>query len=292
MDMPDKAPLICVGMPVYNGELFLAEAIESILGQSVGDLELIISDNASTDGTQDICRSLAARDSRIRYMRQVANLGASENYNTVFRNSRSQYFKWASSNDVCHREFLAKCLDALRDRPNVVLCYPRTRMFVDDPASGSEFDDGFDASDDDPCRRFVQVVRRLGYNNVMNGVMRSDVLRKTNLIKPYFGSDIVLMAELALCGKFLEIPEFLFFRRVSEKSATHFKTKLEIVRHYYPADGSTMRFPNWKLHLGYLSVAVKAPLDLGDRTRVLLAAVRHMWWAQSRLVSDLRLRGA
>lgn len=290
--MPDKDPLICVGMPVYNGEPFLAEAIESILGQSVGDLELIISDNASTDGTQEICRSLAARDARIRYMRQTANLGASENYNAVFRNSRSQYFKWASSNDVCHPDFLAKCLAALREHPDVVLCYPHTRVFVDDPVAGSDFQDGFDASDDDPCRRFAQVVRRLGYNNVMNGLIRSEVLRKTKPMKPYFGSDIVLMAELALHGKFLEIPEFLFFRRLSEKSATHFKSKQELVRHYYPANGSTMRFPHWKLHFGYLSLVMRAPLDPGDRARVLFAAVRHMWWAHSRLVSDFRLRGA
>lgn len=290
--MPNKVPVIGVGMPVYNGERFLTEAIESILGQTIGDLELIISDNASTDGTQEICRTFAARDTRIQYVRQAVNVGASENYNIVFRNARSKYFKWASSNDVCHQDFLAKCLAILKERSDVVLCYPRTRLFVDDPAAGQDYYDGMDAYEKSPCQRFGRIVQHIGFNNVMNGVIRSEILRKTKLIKPYFSSDIVLVAELALHGMVYEIPEFLFFRRMDEASATHLKSNEEVLRHYHPNNRVMMSFPHWKLHLGYLSAAVRPPLSLGERACVFLAVLRHLWWARHQLLNDFRLRDA
>src|SRR5436190_13978533 len=93
-------PRLSIGVPVYNGEAFLAVTLESILDQSFTEFELIISDNASTDGTEEIARGIAARDERVRYHRNVANVGLAKNYNRLFSLASGEYFKWASADDV------------------------------------------------------------------------------------------------------------------------------------------------------------------------------------------------
>ena len=104
--MSENEPRVSIGMPVYNGEKYLEEAIQSILAQTYSDFELVISDNASTDKTQEICLEYAARDSRVRYHRNEKNLGAAPNYNRTFELSTGQYFKWADYDDLLAEEFL------------------------------------------------------------------------------------------------------------------------------------------------------------------------------------------
>src|ERR1700739_3978805 len=106
-------PRVCIGLPVYNGENYLAAAIESILAQSFADFELIISDNSSTDSTGDISRSYARRDARIRYVLQPHNLGAIANYNVVFGMADCEYFKWAAHDDLLAPRFLEECVNGL-----------------------------------------------------------------------------------------------------------------------------------------------------------------------------------
>src|SRR5690606_20876348 len=112
---------ICVGMPCYNSERWISAAIESLLAQSHGDFELIVCDNASTDGTWDLVQHYATNDARVKPHRNPENLGASANYNRVFELSSAPYFKWASSNDWCAPAMLASCLDALETDPGAVL---------------------------------------------------------------------------------------------------------------------------------------------------------------------------
>src|SRR5437867_8743488 len=121
-------PRVNIGMPVYNGERFLEEAIDSMLNQSFKDFELIISDNASTDRTQEICRAYLARDRRIRYFQNQTNLGATANFNRVFELSSGEYFKLANADDLSAPDLLAKCVAVLDAHPEVVLCYPKTTI--------------------------------------------------------------------------------------------------------------------------------------------------------------------
>jgi glycosyltransferase involved in cell wall biosynthesis len=99
----NEVPRLTVGLPVYNGEKYLAESLEALLGQSYEDFELIISDNASTDGTADICRRYGEQDSRIRYVRQSRNIGCAPNHNFVVKEARGELFKWASDDDLYAR---------------------------------------------------------------------------------------------------------------------------------------------------------------------------------------------
>ncbi|MBC2770600.1 glycosyltransferase family 2 protein [Pusillimonas minor] len=101
-----NAPLITIGMPLFNSEATVVAAIESVLRQTLTDFELVISDNCSTDGTSEICRRYADQDARIRYTRQTDNIGASPNFRYVLEQARGRYFTWAAADDVRSLDFL------------------------------------------------------------------------------------------------------------------------------------------------------------------------------------------
>lgn len=121
-----KTPRISIGMPVYNGEKYLVEAIQTLLDQTYEDFEFLISDNASTDSTEAICRDFATKDKRIRYIRNPVNLGAAANHNRLIQQARGEFFKLASDDDKHSPEFLKRCISALDSDPAAVLCYSRS----------------------------------------------------------------------------------------------------------------------------------------------------------------------
>src|SRR5262245_40295511 len=117
-----KHPLVSIGLAVYNGEEYLSDAISSILAQSFTDFELIISDNASTDRTEEICKTYADMDSRIRYSRNETNIGGVNNENLTFRLSKGKYFRLAAHDDVCDPKLIEKCVEVLERDQDVILC--------------------------------------------------------------------------------------------------------------------------------------------------------------------------
>jgi len=274
-------------MPVYNGAEFLGVAIDSLLAQTLGNFELVISDNASTDATESICRDYAAKDARINYQRNTVNIGASENYNSVFRRSTAPYFKWASSNDYCAPEFLARCVEVLNANADTALVCPRTRLFRATLDDAQDYQDSVDIRDENAVVRFERVIAQLGLNNIMNGVMRSAPLKRTPLIKPFFASDCVLMAELALYGKIIEYPEFLFYRRMDEKTATKLKSAEEVLRHYDPELKNPMLFQEWKIMREYFAAVARSGLPLRQKLAAFSRLLRQASWRRQKLGADL-----
>lgn len=217
-----RKPRVSIGMPVYNGERFIREALDSILAQSFTDFELIISDNASTDRTEEICRAYAAHDARIRYFRNENNLGAAANFNRTFELSTGEYFKWAAHDDVLARTYLLRCVETLdQASSSVVFCFPL--MILIDEEGKVMKRCGF-VSKRAVCRgrdglrelRFSEVVRLTGARivHVFWGLARTSALRKTRLLGTYAAADLVLAEELSLVGEFLQIPEHLFYQRL------------------------------------------------------------------------------
>src|ERR1051325_8805772 len=125
--MADNPP-VTIGLPVYNSERFIAQSLDSLLAQTYGDFRIIISDNASTDGTPDLCNDYARRDKRVFYSRNAVNIGASPNFNRVFALSESPYFKWATADDYWAPSMLEKCVRILESAPTIALCYPKTTL--------------------------------------------------------------------------------------------------------------------------------------------------------------------
>jgi glycosyltransferase involved in cell wall biosynthesis len=212
--MKDKVVRLTIGMPVYNGDDYLAQAIESILGQTLGDFELIISDNASTDGTEEICRGYAQKDERVRYHRNQKNLGAARNYNYVVETARGPLFKWAAHDDLCRPRYLEHCVVPLEQDADVVVCYPKTRIIDENGEDKGEYRDDLHLDSPSSHERFRTVLfREAGECNAVFGLIRTETLRTTGVIGNYPASDMILLGELALHGKFYEVPEPLFLRR-------------------------------------------------------------------------------
>jgi glycosyltransferase involved in cell wall biosynthesis len=135
-----KNPRVSIGLPVYNGEKYLAQAIQSALGQTYTDFELIISDNASTDGTQAICEQFAARDQRIQYHRLSENKGAALNFNHVFSLAKGEYFCWLAHDDKLAPDFLQEFVQVLESHPDTVLTYSNVLIIDENDAPITEFD--------------------------------------------------------------------------------------------------------------------------------------------------------
>ena len=212
--MTPKKTKVSIGLPVYNGDNYLAEAIESVLAQTHENFELIISDNASTDGTEEICRAYAAQDGRITYLRNPENLGAAPNYNNTFHAANGRYFKWIAHDDRCAPEFLQRAVEILDNEPNVVVCYSQTILIDQHGEVIEHYSDDLHLRSPEPFQRFQKLVNTPGWCNPIFGLMRSSVLAKTPLIANYPRSDRNLLAELTLYGEFYELPEFLLHRRV------------------------------------------------------------------------------
>jgi glycosyltransferase involved in cell wall biosynthesis len=269
-------PLVSIGVPVYNGERFLPQALDTLLGQTLRDFELIISDNASTDGTADICRDYAARDARIRYIRQASNIGAPRNWNFVALEARGRYFKWAAANDFCDPRMLEKCVAVLNADPSVVLCYGRACIVDEETGEHRPYEHEVSAVDPRPSERFKTVFRSpLLTGNVMQGVIRLDVLRRTPLEPLYPYGDMVLMAELALLGRFVLLPEILFYRRLGPRTWSMHLRPAELQAFHSPDSAARPRLGRLRLHPDYVKAVFRAPITASEKLRTLAMVARR-----------------
>lgn len=280
-------PPLSLGLPVHNGGATLVEALDSILGQTYGDFELVVSDNASTDDTAEIVRDRAARDSRIRYVRQPVNIGIGNNWTFVARQGRGTWMKWVSANDVYAPRLLEASLEPMRRDHGVALCYGRTR-FIDLLGKPLDLYGGdFDALSDDPLDRYRTVRERLHLGTpVQAGVIRLDALRRCGYLGNYRDCDRVLIAGLALAGKFVLLQDVLFFRRWHSSVASALRGPLEVERLYRPDATRAPRWPSFPRHIGQLRTAVAVPDTLAGKGRALAAAIRCTDWRRKLGRSD------
>ena len=220
---------VVLAMPVYNGDKYVREAITSILEQDHADFRLIVTDNASTDGTEDIVRSLAAEDDRITYVRNRVNLGASRNYNLGYELSDGEYLKWCAHDDLLSPNYVGDCVAALDADPDLSLAFGKTVSI--DPNGRRLPPAGWDTPDidaGDAATRFEQVVGLFGRMCFpIFGVMRRSALARTDLHPSYYGSDQALLAELALRGRWRRIEDAVLWNRDHEQRSLNIDDKLE-----------------------------------------------------------------
>lgn len=274
----DRIPLLSIGMPIYDGERYLHDALDSLIAQTFTDFELIISDNASTDKTQDICKAYQNKDRRIRYYRNDENRGAAWNYNRVFDLASGVYFKWAAHDDMVAPEFLEKCVQILSQEPDVVLAYPGSLLCEEDGRLKGTYFDGLDLRDKAPHIRFRKFLARPGLCHAVFGVMRSDVLRATSLIGHYPRSDRNLLGELSLAGQIYEIPEKLFYRRVHPHTSTEENiTEYQLAVWFDPTKKGKRVFPRWRRLSEYLQAIFRARINLLEKVLCLLELARFLF---------------
>jgi glycosyltransferase involved in cell wall biosynthesis len=281
-------PLISIGMPVYNCEAYLRQALNSLLKQTYQDLELIISDNASTDGTANICAEYASRDKRIRYIRQPHNIGAPRNWNAVVYEARGEFFKWASGNDYCAPDTLALCLAAMQREPDIVLAYGRTELVDNDGVSLGIYEGDLNINEARPSDRFEQVLKRLALNNAQQGLIRTDPLRRTKLDRFYPGGDIPLMAELALYGRFILLPHMMLYRRFAPGTVMTKSSPLEVARIYNPGAKNPPRFLCAQQRLDNLFSVLRSAIPQSEKIRACAIVLKYVAWDRKELWAEVR----
>ena len=264
-------PRLTIGLPVYNGEKYLAQSLDALLGQSYQDFELIIADNASTDGTADICQRYVQQDSRVRYIRQPQNVGLAPNHNLVVEQARGELFKWAASDDLYARELIERCVDALDEHPDVVLAHCWSARIDGSGAVTHVYKYPLNTSSAQAPERFRSLLFGSGGDDDY-GVIRTKVLRRTAMKESYHHADRTIIAELALHGRFYQVPDWLFFRRDHPDRAERANpTVRSRCANMDPRRANRLRHPAVRLYTEYIWAYVRAihraPLSPQDRRR-------------------------
>jgi len=290
----NAAPRLSIGLPVYNGEKYLGEAIDTLLNQTFGDFELIISDNASTDATGEICREYARQDPRVRYLRQPVNIGLSPNHNFVVDEARGELFKWAAADDLYGPQLLRSCVQALDARPDSVLAhswtaavdaagtvtqaysYPLKTGSASAPERFRSFLFGCSGMFEVPGSGSHRLVR-LDHDGILRacdeyGVIRTSVLRSVAPRGSYHDPDRILITELLLRGPFSIIPDWMYFRRDHDERV-HNRSLQERCTILDPRRASRLKNPAVRLMgeyvLGYVAAIRRAPVSAADRRECL-----------------------
>lgn len=257
-----ERPLVSIGLPVYNGENYIKEAVESLRKQTYSNLEIIISDNCSTDNSFEICKALCLEDSRIKISRTSQNVGAAKNFNLVVGKAQGEFFAWANHDDLWDETYVEKCLAALLNDESYILAYSKSKV-IDEFGEFSGFLNGDLHLDGDHARRrlrsyqdfFVDLDRRRAWNEQepieglwipIYGIMRTDLLKETSLIGKYIGSDTILIEELLMLGRFFEVNECLFSKRDHPQRSMRAAVPYEVRSEWFSGSGSTrFIFPRW-----------------------------------------------
>lgn len=286
-----SSPRVSIGLPVYNGETYLAQTLDDFLAQTLGDFELLICDNASTDRTAAIGRSYAARDARVRYVRNERNIGSLPNFNRAFRLAApARYFAWAAHDDRHAPDFLEQLVGLLDAHPDASLAYGRA-VVIDGAGERLPYDDclhAFVASDgmvyqddraieDDvvgaPADRFETVLLSTMLNTPIHGVFRRSVLERSSLHQ-FYGSDTLLLAEAALAGTFRTTPDAVFEWRL-HPGGTAYMTREEWAARETGIEGFRPRLPMKSLPR-YVRAVATARLGLRQSVRAYAAVARYL----------------
>ncbi len=272
------APKVSIGLPVYNGENFIADAISSVLAQTLTDFELIVQDNASTDRTGEICADFAARDKRVRYFRNPRNLGAAPNYNLAYSMARGEYFKWLAHDDRLMPGYLAATVAALDARPDAVLCNTVVRYIDAEGGVIGLYDSGLAGADlPSPASRFARMV--LSSHSCVDffGLIRRSALKKSLLHGSFHGADRALLAQMALRGRFVQLQEPLVEMREHGNRYTRRQVRSTERLAWHDASlRGKITLPAWRLYGEYLKLVRGEMLSVGERMRCYGVLTR--WW--------------
>jgi glycosyltransferase involved in cell wall biosynthesis len=281
--------LVTIGIPVYNGGKSLPLALDCLVAQDWPDLELIISDNASTDQTEDVCRDYAARDSRIRYYRSARNMGAVANFNRVVDLAHGEFFSWAAHDDLRHPTHVRRCVEALQQHPKATLAYTwfnklddEGHFFPSTPTLQNPVTRFLPLGDTAPSRRFEAVIRDIHASQATYGVIRTAALRSTPGMTAQVSCDLVLLAQLSLLGPFVEVPHVLFSYHWGV--APDRREMVKIMAAELSAD-PRLRGKRWyatNLASAYGRVALEASIPRADKAKCLV----HLghWYVGDRIL--------
>lgn len=276
-----RAPAATLGVPLYNGAEFLQASLDSLVAQTFEDFEILISDNASDDGTEQICRRYADMDRRVRYVRHEINRGAAWNHNFVVTRARGRYFRWHHADDLCEPRLLEYCIAALEADSELVLAYPRTLLIDEAGRVTKHYDDRLALREETPRARLNHLLSNVVLCNPVLGVMRIEALRRTALMGSYLSSDHVLLAELAMAGRWAEVPDAFFRRRIHVRGSREANRSVRDLAAWFAPQlrGSWFFWPNLRLLIERCKAVGRARMGWQEQLHCLRTVIA--WEAKS-----------
>ncbi|MDQ7026703.1 MAG: glycosyltransferase family 2 protein [Anaerolineae bacterium] len=230
--MIEDKPLVSIGMPIHNAESRLCKALDSLLAQTYPLFDLIISDNASTDGTWLICQEYAERDSRIKLYRNEENIGLVANFLRVLDLAKGTYFMWAAYDDFWDAEFIAACVEQLMKHPDAVLCYTwEVRHYLREN-SKKLVNVKLDVTHPHVRIRVQRLLApRALPHSAIYGLMPREILKTHSAFKQVLESDLLILVQLALCGKFVTVHKILRHSNIRSKSIQERMQEHRFIQH-------------------------------------------------------------
>ncbi len=264
-------PLVSIGMFLYNEGRFVRDALTALLEQDYPNLEIIISDNCSTDDSAAICSELTTGDARVRLIRQETNIGAIANSILVLEQATGQYFMWASGHDLWSKNLITECVKALERRPEAAIASARAAWIGVDGEPMDKRSSSYDTGGMNDISRFFMTF--WGNMHPILGVIRMEYLRRIPVIHACAGTDQIVLAELALMGEFLEVTSAQWLRRQPRDEETHRQKMKRYTGAEFKLAGTWIdrMFPLLRLPLELIQVVARSPLSLLERIAVLLA---------------------
>ena len=273
LDVDVMIPRVSICLPVYNGERYLREVLGSIRAQTFEDYELIISDNASTDQTQEICLEFSRQDSRAKYFRADVNHGLAWNWNRAFELATGLYLVWICHDDRMESDYIRRCVEVLERDKEAILCFTNQHYINADGTVIEHVNLPDTGAADTPSERFHQVLYNARCDPVY-GLMKTEFLRRTRLHAGYADSDRVLLAEMAFRGRFRKIPKYLFLRRLHPLQATAQRDRWERTLVFDPSKAGTLACPWWRELFGFVGAIHRAPISREEKFK----AYKFLYW--------------
>jgi glycosyltransferase involved in cell wall biosynthesis len=279
-------PLVSVGLPVYNGVSRIEAVARSVLAQDHADLELVISDNASTDGTEELCRSLAAEDSRVVYHRNPLNVGLLNNFVGALRLARGEFFRWVGDDDWLAPNCVSRGLDAFADDPRLILVTSQVDYTGPDGVTATMPYTGTAFRSPDPVVRLTEMLRLLNSSHLMidplYGMVRREPvvgISRRNMLR----EDEVYATKLALAGPWGHVPEVLAKRNWKHETPAILARRLDV--------------PSWQAHFATTLQCremvrwVRASAELSDdQRRRAVVEIGKMYARRQQIVATRRAR--
>lgn len=265
--VPHSLPLVSIGIPVYNEAAFLELALTSLLAQDYRNVELIISDNASTDATPEICNRAVASGARIRILRTETNQGSAANFMRCLDAAQGELFMWAAGHDLWSSNFVSQCVAALQAQPSAVIAVPEAH-WID--TSSQPFGQRASVLDTRGMEPLARLFTLLWANmHPIYGLMRTTALRAACPVPNYSGSDLILLSRMILEGDIVPASQALWSRR----QIRPLETMQDRQRRYRGSQfklGKAL-FPLAKLAIEILRTAWASRLPLTDKIAFTLA---------------------
>jgi len=268
MNTKSELPLVTVGMPVYNEEKYIEDALKSIINQDYDNLEILISDNHSTDKTGVICRGYAEKDQRIHYHCHDKNIGVAANHIYLTQKARGEYFMWAAGHDKRSINLVSQCIFQLENIETAPVAFGTPVWIGKDGKPSGTFAGWYDTRGLNPVARFFMVF--WGSMNPILGIFRRKDLPDLKSYD-YAGADLVLLAELALKGGFIHAANTSFYRRET-RTVKNYDEKIKRYKSEETQIANTFfskLFPLAKLPFELLRIVLQAKIGILEKSCII-----------------------